>query len=63
VFALVFLNSESIFPVTVGMLKLTATVTFSAFKPALAGLASSDPIVILFIFAIAGFPAAILSAR
>src|ERR1700691_229875 len=52
VFALVFLNSESIFPVTVGMLKLNSDRYISAFNLPSAGLVISQiPIVILFIFA------------
>jgi len=52
VFALVFLNSESIFPVTVGMLKLNSDRYISAFNLPSAGLVISQiPIAILFIFA------------
>ena len=52
VFALVFLNSESIFPVTVGMLKLNSDRYISAFNLPSAGLVISQiPIAILFILA------------
>jgi raffinose/stachyose/melibiose transport system permease protein len=52
VFALVFLNSEANFPVTVGMLKLNSDRYISAFNLPSAGLVLSQiPIAILFIFA------------
>jgi raffinose/stachyose/melibiose transport system permease protein len=52
VFALVFLNSESNYPVTVGMLKLNSDRYISAFNLPSAGLVISQiPIVILFILA------------
>jgi len=52
VFALVFLNSEAIFPVTVGMLKLNSDRYISAFNLPSAGLVISQiPIAILFILA------------
>jgi raffinose/stachyose/melibiose transport system permease protein len=52
VFALVFLNNEAIFPVTVGMLKLNSDRYISAFNLPSAGLVISQiPIAILFIFA------------
>jgi raffinose/stachyose/melibiose transport system permease protein len=52
VFAVVFLNSESIFPVTVGMLKLNSDRYISAFNLPSAGLVISQiPIAILFILA------------
>jgi ABC-type glycerol-3-phosphate transport system permease component len=52
VFALVFLNSEANFPVTVGMLKLNSDRYISAFNLPSAGLVISQiPIVILFILA------------
>ncbi len=52
VFALVFLNSELIFPVTVGMLKLNSDRYISAFNLPSAGLVISQiPIAILFILA------------
>lgn len=50
VFALVFLNNESNFPVTVGMLKLNSDRYMSVFNLPAAGLVISQiPIVILFI--------------
>jgi len=52
VFALVFLNSEANFPVTVGMLKLNSDRYISAFNLPSAGLVISQiPIAILFILA------------
>ena len=52
VFGLVFLNSESNFPLTVGMLKLNSDRYMSVFNLPAAGLVISQiPIVILFIFA------------
>jgi raffinose/stachyose/melibiose transport system permease protein len=52
VFALVFLNNEAIFPVTVGMLKLNSDRYISAFNLPSAGLVISQiPIAILFILA------------
>lgn len=52
VFGLVFLNSESNFPLTVGMLKLNSDRYISVFNLPAAGLVISQiPIVILFIFA------------
>jgi ABC-type glycerol-3-phosphate transport system permease component len=52
VFALVFLNSESNYPVTVGMLKLNSDRYISAFNLPSAGLVISQiPIAILFILA------------
>jgi raffinose/stachyose/melibiose transport system permease protein len=52
VFALVFLNSEAIFPVTVGMLKLNSDRYISAFNlPSAALVISQIPIAILFILA------------
>jgi ABC-type glycerol-3-phosphate transport system permease component len=52
VFALVFLNNEAIFPVTVGMLKLNSDRYISAFNLPSAGLVISQiPIAILFIVA------------
>ena len=54
VFALVFLNHEANFPVTVGMLKLNSDRYMSVFNLPAAGLVISQiPIVILFILAIA----------
>jgi ABC-type glycerol-3-phosphate transport system permease component len=50
VFSLVFLNSESNFPVTVGMLKLNSDRYMSAFNLPSAGLVISQiPIIILFL--------------
>ena len=55
VFALVFLNSESILPVTVGMLKLNSDRYIAAFNLPSAGLVISQiPIVILFILTYRG---------
>jgi raffinose/stachyose/melibiose transport system permease protein len=52
VFALVFLNNEAIFPVTVGMLKLNSDRYISAFNLPSAGLVISQiPIAILFVLA------------
>ena len=52
VFGLVFLNSESNFPLTVGMLKLNSDRYMSVFNLPAAGLVISQiPIVILFLFA------------
>ena len=52
VFGLVFLNSESNFPLTVGMLKLNSDRYMAVFNLPAAGLVISQiPIVILFIFA------------
>lgn len=52
VFALVFLNNEAIFPVTVGMLKLNSDRYISAFNLPSAGLVISQiPVAILFILA------------
>ena len=52
VFALVFLNNEAIFPVTVGMLKLNSDRYISAFNlPSAALVISQIPIAILFILA------------
>jgi raffinose/stachyose/melibiose transport system permease protein len=55
VFALVFLNSENILPVTVGMLKLNSDRYITAFNLPAAGLVISQiPIVILFILTYRG---------
>jgi raffinose/stachyose/melibiose transport system permease protein len=55
VFALVFLNSENILPVTVGMLKLNSDRYITAFNLPSAGLVISQiPIVILFILTYRG---------
>ena len=52
VFGLVFLNSESNFPLTVGMLKLNSDRYMAVFNLPAAGLVISQiPIVILFLFA------------
>jgi ABC-type glycerol-3-phosphate transport system permease component len=52
VFALVFLNSENNYPVTVGMLKLNSDRYISAFNLPAAGLVISQiPIAVLFILA------------
>ena len=64
VFALVFLNSEVNFPVTVGMLKLNSDRYMAVFNLPAAGLVISQiPIVILFILTYRQFPAAISSGR
>ena len=50
VFSLVFLNNETNFPITVGMLKLNSDRYMSAFNLPSAGLVISQiPIIILFL--------------
>ena len=52
IFALSFLNSDSLLPITTGILKFTVSQYFSTFNlPAAAVIASLLPILVLFVFA------------
>jgi raffinose/stachyose/melibiose transport system permease protein len=52
IFALSFLNSDSVLPITTGILKFTVSQYFSTFnQPAAAVIASLLPILVLFVFA------------